>query len=93
MAVRPEMAFADAALTGFGVEAVRRVPTQSRGLAMGAYTAFLDLAQGLRESCAWPHCGRAEPECRLYRQCRHGALRNTCGFVADGTPDGFRRNH
>ncbi|WP_245313019.1 MFS transporter [Bradyrhizobium macuxiense] len=32
---------------GFGVEAVRRVPPQSRGLAMGAYTAFLDLAQGL----------------------------------------------
>jgi hypothetical protein len=32
---------------GFGVEAVRRVPAHSRGLAMGAYTAFLDLAQGL----------------------------------------------
>jgi len=29
---------------GFGVEAVRRAPAQSRGLAMGAYTAFLDLA-------------------------------------------------
>ena len=54
LAVRPEMALIGAALTGFslvypgfGVEAVRRVPAQSRGLAIGAYTAFLDLAQGL----------------------------------------------
>lgn len=31
----------------FGVEAVRSVPQQSRGLAMGAYTAFLDVALGL----------------------------------------------
>jgi len=30
-----------------GVEALRSAPPQSRGLAMGAYTAFLDLAQGL----------------------------------------------
>src|SRR6266704_2284045 len=32
---------------GFGVEAVRRAPPESRGLAMGAYTAFLDVALGL----------------------------------------------
>lgn len=32
---------------GFGVEAVRNVPVESRGLATGAYTAFLDLALGI----------------------------------------------
>lgn len=30
-----------------GLEAVRRSPAESRGLAMGAYTAFLDLALGV----------------------------------------------
>ncbi len=35
------------AYPGFGVEAVRRAPPESRGLAMGAYTAFLDVALGL----------------------------------------------
>jgi NAD(P)-dependent dehydrogenase (short-subunit alcohol dehydrogenase family) len=32
---------------GLGIEAVRRVPPESRGLAMGAYTACLDLALGV----------------------------------------------
>ena len=49
------MALVGAALTGFGyslvypgfgVEAVRRAPPESRGLAMGAYTAFLDVTLG-----------------------------------------------
>jgi predicted MFS family arabinose efflux permease len=31
---------------GFGVEAVRRVAPENRGLAMGLYTAFLDVALG-----------------------------------------------
>src|SRR5205807_3498422 len=32
---------------GLGVEAVRAAPPKSRGLAMGAYTVFLDIALGL----------------------------------------------
>ncbi|MFL9709594.1 arabinose transporter [Methylobacillus sp. Pita1] len=52
----PEIAYVGAALTGFGyslafpgfgVEALRRAPPQTRGLAMGAYAAFLDLSLGI----------------------------------------------
>ena len=32
---------------GFGVEAVRLAPAEAKGLAMGAFTAFLDLALGI----------------------------------------------
>jgi MFS family permease len=32
---------------GFGVEAVRRAPPESRGVAMGVYTVFLDVALGV----------------------------------------------
>lgn len=55
LATGPALAATGAALTGFGyalvypglgAEAVRRAPPQSRGLAMGAYTVFLDVALG-----------------------------------------------
>jgi MFS family permease len=51
-----ELVFGGAAVTGagyslaypgFGVDAVRRAPAEARGLAMGAFTAFLDLALGI----------------------------------------------
>jgi MFS family permease len=50
------LALAGAALTGlgwslvypaFGIEAMRRAPAGRQGMAMGAFTAFLDLALGL----------------------------------------------
>jgi MFS family permease len=52
----PTVGLIGSALTGFGyslvypafgVDAVRRAPRESRGLAMGAYTAFLDLTLGI----------------------------------------------
>jgi MFS family permease len=56
LAPAPGFALAGAVLTGFGyslvypglgIEAVRAVSPESRGLAMGAFTAFLDLALGV----------------------------------------------
>jgi MFS family permease len=55
LAPGPPVAAIGATLTGFGyalvypglgIEAVRRAPPESRGLAMGAYTVFLDVALG-----------------------------------------------
>jgi MFS family permease len=40
------------AFPGFGVEAIRRAPPQTRGLAMGAYVAFLDISLGITSPLA-----------------------------------------
>ena len=44
---------------GLGAEAVRHAPPQSRGLAMGAYTAFLDVALGVGSPVLGLIAGRA----------------------------------
>lgn len=48
------------AFPGFGVEAMRRAPPQTRALAMGAYVAFLDISLGITSPLAGmlaAHCG------------------------------------
>lgn len=44
---------------GLGVEAVRRAPAESRGLAMGTYNAFLDLTLGFGSPALGLLAGRA----------------------------------
>lgn len=46
------------AFPGFGVEAARRAPPQSRSVAMGAYVAFLDISLGIASPLAGVIAGR-----------------------------------
>lgn len=64
----PLMAYLGAAFTGFGyslafpgfgVEAIKRAPPQTRGLAMGAYVAFLDISLGITSPLAGALAGVA----------------------------------
>ena len=52
---------------GLGVEAVRRAPPESRGLAMGAYTAFLDVALGFGSPALGWLAGRCWVKCGVSR--------------------------
>jgi MFS family permease len=60
---------------GLGIEAVRRVPPQSRGLAMGTYTAFFDLGIAI----ASPALGLVAGAAGLKSVFLAGALIVLCG--------------
>jgi MFS family permease len=82
----PALAYAGAALTGFGfslafpafgVEAVRRAPPQSRGTAMGIYVAFLDLSNGI---CV-PASGIIASHWNIYSVYLASAVAVTCALA------------
>ena len=68
---------------GLGVEAVRRAPAQSRGLAMGAYTVFLDVALGVGSPVLRTHCGLGRVRGRVSRKYAHCARNSGHCHVAD----------
>ena len=68
---------------GFGVEAVRRAPAQSSALAMGAYTACLDLAQQFAHAPAADCKGKAVA---LYQRMRANGARNLRLVIGKRTP-------
>jgi predicted MFS family arabinose efflux permease len=68
LAPTAQVVFVGAAITGvgyslvypgFGLEAVRLAPPEAKGLAMGAFTAFLDLALGVASPALGLLAGRA----------------------------------
>ena len=87
------MATAGAALTGFGyslvypglgVEALRGVAPENRGLAMGLYTAFLDAALGFGTPALGWVAGPGRPGGCVHRQRRGGAcFRRNRGTAAE----------
>lgn len=89
----PVWAYVGAVLTGagyslafpaFGVEAVRRVPAASRGTAMGAYVAFLDVALGFGSPAAGWMAGQRGYESVF-------ALGGTCALAALAVGVALRR--
>ena len=91
-----EMAYAGAALAGFGyslafpgfgVEAVRRAPPQSRGTAMGAFMAFADMSLGLTGPAAGAIAGAAGVS-TVYLAGAAGVLMSACvaGYLLANKP-------